>query len=567
MIAWQDSPYYSDCMFLSLFLIWQDFLYYTRRGVIYLLFFLPGYVRFFLSRGKIFELTHSPLCLIRENKTISDELMRDIYSFQGESIEWVRENPSENLWEPIATSHIFAEAMHRFVWLPHLANHSEKARTKMLRLIAHWVENNAYWSQPAWRSDIVAERLYYMMSFYKQISKKMSKNSITHLNTQLHQHYRHLKLTAHWETRGAKKLISQIILLISMICKSETSIIIEKHMYRLVQELNHQISPDGGHCERNPETHFVILRWLCLLYELFLRDQRQMPEEISGTIDRMIPYLRMMQRQDGELFIFNGGGIRSAKEIDDMLPLAARGRMPGALKSAPYSGFETISNEFVQVAMDVGNFPFSHHAYDAHAEALAIEVMMGDKPIIVNCGTLYHFADPYWTSAQRGSMAHSTIILDNYNTSSLRRYSLRRAKCQSQRKEEDGHLLLQASHNGYMRPCHTHVERSLYLAKKDKKLVGEDKLLADEGHSFHIRFHLHHRVIVELQDDKVFLRVDNTFLCQFLYEGADLRVEDSIYSPNHDRLYQNKQLVLYGQNYSQNTVIRWSIKHVTDLSK
>ena len=549
-------------MLQSVLLLWQDLLYYARRGLYYLVFFLPGYVRFYLGQGKVFEVKHLPICLTHADDKITDALMQDIYNFHGEEFEWA-DDKKEDLWQPIATSHIFSEAMHRFIWLPHLADKDDKTRRKMLQLIGHWARNHSHWSQPAWRSDIVAERLYHLLSFYRQITQNMNEQSVSRFHTQLHQHYQHLKTTADWEMRGSKKLIAQIILLICMICKEENNNVVNRYLRLLVDELNHQIFPDGGHCERNPETHFIILRWLCVLYELFLRDQRTMPEEISGTIDRMIPFLRMMQRQDGRLFIFNGAAAISAEEIEETLKFAVRGsRMPGALKSASYSGFETISNDFVQVMMDVGDFPCNNHARMMHAESLAIEVMMGGQPIIVNCGSLHYNADPYWASAQRGTMAHSTIILDNYNSSSLRLYSLRRAICKSVRKEEGEHLLLQGGHQGYMRPCRTMVERSLYLANKERRLVGEDKLLADEGHMFHIRFHLHAAVIVELQDNKVYLRVANKFVCQFLYEGADLRVEDSIYSPNHDTLYHNKQLVLYGKNYSQNTVVRWSIKYI-----
>ncbi len=544
------------------FLIWRDALYYLHRASAYLVFFLPSYIGVTSKYSRKFSVSYTPICLTRLDEEMCDDLQNDIYRFQGEVIH----KGKDDLWEPIAASHIFAEAMHRFIWLPHLALKGDtQAHNKMLALITDWVEHNSHWSQPAWRSDIVAQRLYYLLAYYENITNNMKDKGIERLNKQLCQHYHHLKTTAHWEMRGSKRLTAQIILLIAMLCKSESKQLVEKHMQYLIYELNQQIFPDGGHIERNPETHFVILRWLCILYDLFERDQRNLPEQISDTIDRMVPFLRMMQRQDGELFIFNGGGTLNHEEIEDLLPLAARGRVPSPLKSAPYSGFETLSNRLVHLMLDVGSFPYNPAGYHMHAGLLSMEVTMHQKPVFVNCGRLDHHADPYWVTAQRGSMAHSTVILDNYNSSSLRRYAIRRAKASVKRREEAGHLLLQTMHDGYLHPCRTIIERSLYLSEGDNRLVGEDLLRAGEEHIFHIRFHLHHRVVVELQDDKVFLRVDNAFICQFIYEGADLRIEDSIYSPNHDQLYQNKQLVLHGKNFSQNTVIRWSLKYLSQM--
>ncbi len=545
-------------MFFSVFLVWLDCVHYCRHIFAYLLFIIPGYLQWH-SRHAQMRASYVPICLESIDPKVTQELLADIYVFHGEKLQI-----SHRLWDPVAASHIWREQMHSFAWLTHLALSSDpNAHERMRYLIADWTKHNKQWSLPAWRSDITGTRLYYLLAHYRKITHKMSDKNIKRFHSLLYQHYRHLKQVAHWEMRGSCRLTAEITLVIAMLCRSEQDNILKYHLIRLVENLNKQIFADGGHVERNAKTHSKILQWLCILYDLFIRDQRSLPEKISATIDRMVPFLRMMRRADGGFYMFNGSGAGNKADIERLLEYAVPdGRLPRALKSAPHSGFELLNNQQIECLLDVGDMPDNPHSYRLHASSLGIEVMVMGYPVIVSCGSFNNHANPYWSHVQRGTMAHSTIVVGGYNASSLRRYASRRAKCISTRREEEGHILIRAQHNGYIRSSRTLVERNIYMQVSEAKITGEDSLIAGASYPFQIRFHLSHWVRVRVQGRDVFLEIDQSHLCQFFYEGADFTIEPSIYSPDHAVIYRNRQLVLSGKTLSKNTIIRWSFRYL-----
>ena len=75
----------------------------------------------------------------------------------------------------------------------------------------------------------------------------------------------------------------------------------------LDRELPPQVLPDGGHIERNPERHMLVLRHLIDIRTVLRAARHEVPEVLQHAIDRMAPVLRFFRHGDGGLALFNGG--------------------------------------------------------------------------------------------------------------------------------------------------------------------------------------------------------------------------------------------------------------------
>ena len=96
------------------------------------------------------------------------------------------------------------------------------------------------------------------------------------------------------------------------------------------RELPEQVLPDGGHYERSPAYHLLVLRDL-------LEVQAASPHSwLAETIERMRAFAAALQRPDGAPALFNDGGVDVAPRLD--LPGAA-GR---ARASSPDTGFAVV---------------------------------------------------------------------------------------------------------------------------------------------------------------------------------------------------------------------------------
>ena len=307
-------------------------------------------------------------------------------------------------------------------------------------------------------------------------------------------------------------------------------------LHLLERELPRQIMPDGGHVERNPSTHMAVLRHLIDLRTALRAARFEAPESLFHAIDRMTPMLRFYRHGDHGLALFNGGREEEAVLIDTVFGQAdARGR---PLKSAPHTGFERLLAGRTLVLMDTGRPPPPGDDAQAHAGTLSFELSIGRERMIVNCGA-NPAGDPRWQRALAATNAHSTLTIDDTNSSELLAhggFGRRPAKVICERMEAEGASLVEASHDGYARNFGLTHQRRLFLGDSGEDLRGEDILIAAAGQRhksrpFTIRFHLHPAAEAALVEgtNAALITLPSGIVWRLFTNGGALSLEDSIY--------------------------------------
>ncbi|MEO6396267.1 MAG: heparinase II/III family protein, partial [Devosia sp.] len=91
------------------------------------------------------------------------------------------------------------------------------------------------------------------------------------------------------------------------------------------------------------------------------------------------------------------------------------------------------------------------------------------------------------------------------------------------------------------------LERRLTLLGEGQSLVGQDKFLRARGRmtgAVAIRFHLAHQTQLRRGRDLLKLQLSSGLSWNFLWEGADMRVEDSVRQSSYFGFHRTKQIVL-----------------------
>ena len=156
-------------------------------------------------------------------------------------------------------------------------------------------------------------------------------------------------------------------------------------------------------------------------------------------------------------------------------------------------------------------------------------------------------------------------MLDDINSAELARDGALRRRPQQvvcRREEQDGSQWLDMTHDGYRRRCHQIHHRRLYLATNGDDLRGEDCLEGTGGDAFKIRFHLHPDVAagVTQSGDGVILRLAKGGGWRLRAEGAQPRLEDSIYLGAAGQPRRSQQVVLEGPVSHPETVVKWALR-------
>jgi len=243
------------------------------------------------------------------------------------------------------------------------------------------------------------------------------------------------------------------------------------------------------------------------------------------------------------------------------------------LNQLPLSGFQRMECARAVVLVDCGAPP--RHGLDGHAHAgtLAFEMSVDGDHLIVNCGA--HPWSKEWQQVQRTSAAHSTMIVDNVNSSMLLPpkkaigggvkiggIALKPDIVTSRREETNGQIWLDLSHNGYEEGFGLIHRRRLYLSANGEDFMGEDHLIGKGGNSFALRFHLDPGVQVSITQNgqAALMKLTKGSFWRMRVQGGELALAESASIGAGGKVRRTQQLVIMGAIESDRTEVKWLIQ-------
>jgi uncharacterized heparinase superfamily protein len=247
---------------------------------------------------------------------------------------------------------------------------------------------------------------------------------------------------------------------------------------------------------------------------------------------------------------------------------AAGGVEARDLAQLPHSGFQRMAAGKSVVIAETGAPP--PHGLDAHAHAgtLSFEFSHGAERLIVNCGA--HPSAPEWRQVQRATAAHSTLVVDDTNSSMLLPpdvaygggLALAPRSVVVRREATEAGQWLDARHNGYDEPFGLTHRRRLFLSADGLELIGEETLTGRGGKTFALRFHLHPGAQVSLTQSSqaALLKLSQGGGWRLRVQGGDLALADSIYLGQAGMVRRAQQLVVQGAIEDDTTQVKWALQ-------
>jgi uncharacterized heparinase superfamily protein len=492
-------------------------------------------------------------------------ILGGVFACHGQSFEG-----RTGLWSPPGAHAAWRAEQHGFAWLRDLAElGGEEARSRSRDLVADWLARASHWDALTWRADVLGNRLAAWLGRYAYLNQGAPERFRATLDRALVVQVRHLQRTLSSGLDGAPRFAALKGLFHANWSLRFAPRALERRRAQTLRLLGvalaRQIHPDGGHIERSPSLHLAVLRDLIEIRAVLRGARTEPPVELQSAIDRMAPFLRYMRHGDGGLALFNDSNEETAGDIDAVLALSeAKGKPP---TTAPHTGFQRVTAERALLLADAA----APAALDGHAHAgtLSFELSVGKERLVVNCGA--HVADQTdWRRVQRATAAHSTLTIDDTNSSEILgpagplagTLGQRPSQVTCQRDEADGSVWLELSHDGYARQFGVVHRRRLFLSATGDDLRGEDSLIG-EGHGrYAIRFHLHPRVQASLVQDgsAVLLRQPSGLGWRLRASTGTFVLGDSIYLGRRGEMKRAQQIILWGLIEGRDPVIKWALR-------
>ena len=198
----------------------------------------------------------------------------------------------------------------------------------------------------------------------------------------------------------------------------------------------------------------------------------------------------------------------------------------------------------------------------------------GPQRLVINCGgpgPLPSALPPELTEALRSTAAHSTLTLDDTNsTAILSDGALGKGveDVRVERNEDNDSSRLVTAHDGYVRAFGLVHERSLRLGNDGKEVSGQDKLIPRgrkrirEVAPFAIRFHLAPGVEAVPTADGMgaLIRSRGAPPWNFRCRGAMLSIEESLAIDGFGTPVPTIQLVIIGETSALGTSVAWQLR-------
>ncbi|OWR01593.1 heparinase [Sphingopyxis witflariensis] len=271
----------------------------------------------------------------------------------------------------------------------------------------------------------------------------------------------------------------------------------------LLRELREQCLTDGAHFELSPMYHLLFLEDvldIMNIVEAAARADRgsdvgAIVDAIDERLPAMFSWARTMVHPDGEISFFNDAAFDIASTLAGLVDYALRlGRPapeePPSSRLLASSGYARLERHDAVVIADVGCVGPDYLPGHAHADTLSFEMSLAGRRLVVNGGTSLYESGAE-RLRQRGTIAHSTLVLDGENSSEV--WSSfrvgRRAYPQNVALDIGDVVHLQAQHDGYRHlpggPIHqrTWSLGALYLDIADR-------ISGQGSHQAELHFHL-----------------------------------------------------------------------------
>lgn len=199
----------------------------------------------------------------------------------------------------------------------------------------------------------------------------------------------------------------------------------QRGMQLLLSELRQQILPDGGHYERSPMYHGVVLDDVldCLVLAREVAEQGFPPggasiEELTETARRMVRWFQAMLHSDRGLALFNDSVVGAEPDPGELLAYAARvlpyitgGDEAAAVTELRTSGYYILCSGKGRMVIDCGEIGPDDLPAHAHADTLSYEFTWDGQRLVVDSG-IAEYAPGELRQYVRSTRAHNTVVVD-----------------------------------------------------------------------------------------------------------------------------------------------------------
>ncbi|WP_420384926.1 heparinase II/III domain-containing protein [Roseivirga sp.] len=322
----------------------------------------------------------------------------------------------------------------------------------------------------------------------------------------------------------------------------------------LLQELKEQILADGGHFERSPMYHQIMLFRLLDVVSIVQGNpwkNQEILSELRSKAQAMVDWLVNITLSSGDIPFVKDSAPNIAPKSSELLNYAES--LGLSLKNNilfKESGYRWLESGDARLLVDVGQVTPSYQPGHAHADELNFLLFDEGSPVIVDTG-ISTYEKNEQRQLERSSRSHNCLVVSNENSSQVwGGFRVGRRAIVSLNK--DNSSIISASHNGYKR-LGVLVQRTFEVTSRGFMIQSNLDGINQLDSISHL--HFHPEVSVSEISTNTF-RVGRFEI--FMDPVGECYLENYMFAAGYNRLVQAKKLIIKG---SKKNIIRIDYAH------
>jgi len=433
-------------------------------------------------------------------------------------------------------------------------------------LIKDWIHNNSKGTVDAWNPYPISLRIVNWIKYLSKVDLTENDYRITAHSIYLQTLQLEKSLEKHLLANHFFKNLKGLVFAGVFFKGENADRWMDRGLRCLTSEISEQILPDGGHFERSPMYHCMILEdcldLLNITYYQTHAKFAKFKELLILTCSRMIRFLSGILHPDGDIPLFNDSAFGIELPPDRLLGYASS-LIPipdkiteDSCRSFSASGYFVISpNPNDRMIIDCGPIGPEYQPGHAHCDTLSYELALNGRRIIVDSG-VYDYRKGPMRDYVRSTKAHNTVSVDQKDQSEIWgafRVARRAVPIYGVLdKLTTGEIRFRGAHDGYKRLPGNVVHERCVKYQDHMGWTVIDSIKGSGNHLVESFIHIHADFKAVACKDGLMLKDRNTGdeSAQIrILMPLEVRIEKGWYCPEFGKKIRNDVIVLSRQRY------------------
>ena len=321
-------------------------------------------------------------------------------------------------WCPLDAQRLWRYNLHYFDFLCE----STRPLPQKIVLIDDWIANNPQGSEPAWEPYTASLRIVNWCLFFWSLPREQVKPAwLQSLHTQASWLERNLEL--HILANHYFENIKAMLFAALFFSDRNSAHWLSHFQKELIAQLREQTLADGGHYERSPQYHCILLEDYLDIYALLRENTALADAEVlavlTQTIKAGLQFLAKIATPDDDIPLFNdsasGAASRPSAIFAKAQQLDFHTEVPqSTLIDLPESGLFGWKSGSDYFLIDCGDIGPTYQPGHTHCDFLSYVLMIDGQWLVVDSGVCEYEPGPMRTYV-RSTAAHNTVSIDAVN--------------------------------------------------------------------------------------------------------------------------------------------------------